>query len=290
MEWLSQPRTACPARSGACTAEVFLAIDWSRPWLSTVASAGRVMAERIAKGLPVHLALNAGLPPALSDRGWQFLPQDALPADQAYEAFIHSRRSIPTRDNLHDFFNGLIWLHWPRLKQRLNALQAAEIARQGVGAQRGRLRDSITVLDENGGLLLAPQALCDALREKRWRELFVGQRALWEQARFFPIGHALLEKLVQPRKAITAHVICVPLEQAPCLSSLAEADGWLDDQLRTQSCNLACKPYLPIPILGIPGWCQQNQNFSFYDDSLVFRAPRTAQTTQQRVLPERDLA
>ncbi|MDH1333307.1 MULTISPECIES: DUF3025 domain-containing protein [Comamonas] len=266
------------------------AIDWQAPWLAPLQALGRQVHDRVLGGAGVARALQEvaaaqGLLP-----GWQFVDQLQLPAGQAYEAFIHSRRSIPTRDNLHDFFNGLIWLHWPLLKQRLNALQAVEIARQGVGAQRGRLRDSITVLDENGGLLLAPQALCDALRDKRWQELFVARRALWEQARFLPIGHALLEKLVQPRKAITAHVICVPLEQAPRLASLAEADGWLDHQLRTQSCNLASKPYLPIPILGIPDWCLQNQNFSFYDDSLVFRAPRTAQTTQQRVLPERELA
>ncbi|WP_081034090.1 DUF3025 domain-containing protein [Comamonas thiooxydans] len=266
------------------------AIDWQAPWLAPLQALGRQVHDRVLGGAGVARALQEvaaaqGLLP-----GWQFVDQLQLPAGQAYEAFIHSRLSIPTRDNLHDFFNGLIWLHWPLLKQRLNALQAAEIERQGVGAQRGRLRDSITVLDENGGLLLAPQALCDALRDKRWQELFVTRRALWEQARFLPIGHALLEKLVQPRKAITAHVICVPTQQAPRLASLAEADGWLDHQLRTQPCNLASKPYLPIPILGIPDWCLQNQNFSFYDDSLVFRAPRTAQTTQQRVLPERELA
>ena len=266
------------------------AIDWQAPWLASLQVLGRQVHDRVQGGVGVARALQEvaaahGLLP-----GWQFVDQLQLPAGQAYEAFIHSQRSIPTRDNLHDFFNGLIWLHWPLLKQRLNALQAAEIARQGVGAQRGRLRDSITVLDENGGLLLAPQALCDALRDKRWQELFVGRRALWEQARFLPIGHALLEKLVQPRKAITAHVICVPTQQAPCLASPAEADGWLCEQLRTQSCNLADKPYLPIPILGIPDWCLQNQNFSFYDDSLVFRAPRTVQTTQQRVPPERELA
>lgn len=266
------------------------AIDWQAPWLAPLQALGRQVHDRVLGGAGVARALQEvaaahGLLP-----GWQFVDQLQLPAGQAYEAFIHRERSIPTRDNLHDFFNGLIWLHWPLLKQWLNALQAAEIERQGVGAQRGRLRDSITVLDENGGLLLAPQALCDALRDKRWQELFVARRVLWAQARFLPIGHALLEKLVQPRKAITAHVICVPLGQAPGLASLAEADGWLDHQLRTQSCNLASKPYLPIPILGIPDWCLQNQNFSFYDDSLVFRAPRTAQTTQQRVLPETELA
>lgn len=266
------------------------AVDWQAPWLAPLQELGRKVHDQVLDGAGVARALQEvaaahGLLP-----GWRFVDQLQLPPGQAYEAFIHREQCIPTRDNLHDFFNGLIWLHWPLLKQRLNALQAAEIARQGVGAQRGRLRDSITVLDENGGLLLAPQALCDSLRDKRWQELFVARRALWQQARFLPIGHALLEKLVRPRKAITAHVICVPLEQAPRLASPAEADGWLDDQLRTQSCNLASKPYLPIPILGIPDWCLQNQNFSFYDDSLVFRAPRTAQTTQQRVLPERELA
>lgn len=265
-------------------------IDWQAPWLAPLQALGRQVHDQVLGGAGVARALQEVAVAHGLLSGWQFVDQQQLPAGQAYEAFIHSRRSIPTRDNLHDFFNGLIWLHWPLLKQRLNALQAAEIARQGVGAQRGRLRDSITVLDENGGLLLAPQVLCDALRDKRWQELFVGRRALWQQARFLPIGHALLEKLVQPRKAITAHVICVPTQQAPRLASPVEADGWLCEQLRTQSCNLADKPYLPIPILGIPDWCLQNQNFSFYDDSLVFRAPRTAQTTQQRVPPERELA
>jgi hypothetical protein len=70
----------------------------------------------------------------------------------AYEAFIHAQRCVPTRDNLHDFFNGLVWLHWPQLKLQMNRLQAAEIASAGVGARRGPLRDALTVLDENGAV------------------------------------------------------------------------------------------------------------------------------------------
>ena len=268
----------------------WLQIDWRQPWLADLRLLGQQVHGKILDGMTTAAALQQvadaqGLLP-----GWQFVNQQQLPAGMAYEAFIRNQRCIPTRDNPHDFFNGLIWLHWPQLKQALNALQAAEIERQGVGAQRGALRDAVTVLDENGALLLAPQALCDALRQKRWHELFVQRRADWAQARFFPIGHALLEKLVQPRKPITAHVICIPLEQAPGIACMPEADRWLLAHLQTPSCNLANKPYLPIPILGIPGWCEENQNFSFYDDSLVFRAPRTAQTTQQRVQPERDLA
>ncbi|QXZ11447.1 DUF3025 domain-containing protein [Comamonas sp. Y33R10-2] len=251
-------------------------IDWQAPWLAALRELGQQAHGLVQAGATVASGLQYvkqahGLLP-----GWQFVDQQQLPVGQAYEAFICNQRCIPTRNNLHDFFNGLIWLHWPNLKQQLNALQAGEIESQGVGAQRGRLRDSITVLDENGGLLLAPQALCDALREKRWQDLFVHQRELWAQAQFLPIGHALLEKLVQPRKAITAHVICVPMVQAPAMCTVEAADAWLSEQLRSASCNLVNKPYLPIPVLGIPGWCLQNQNFSFYDDSLVFRASRTA--------------
>lgn len=263
-------------------------IDWSQPWLALMRGMGLQLVARLEAGITLCEAFNDTLPEAL--QRWHFVPQNELPPGQAYEAFIHREHRIPTRDNLHDFFNGLIWLHWPRLKQQLNAMQAAEIERQGVGAQRGPLRDAITVLDENGGLLLAPQALCDALQGKRWGELFMSQRALWAQARFFPIGHALLEKLVQPRKAITAHVICVPLAQASSLETLAQADAWLSQQIGQGTCNLENKPYLPLPVAGIPGWWHESQNFSFYDDSLVFRAPRTSQAAQQQVPPERDLA
>jgi hypothetical protein len=52
---------------------------------------------------------------------------------QAYEAHIFQTRSVPTRDNLHDFFNGLVWLAFPQAKRRLNALQAAEIERMVSG-------------------------------------------------------------------------------------------------------------------------------------------------------------
>ncbi|MBV2164774.1 MAG: DUF3025 domain-containing protein [Comamonas sp.] len=30
------------------------------------------------------------------------------------------------------------------------------------------------------------------------------------------------------------------------------------------------------PVLGIPGWCAENANFYFYDDSVVFRPARVA--------------
>ena len=252
-----------------------LMIDWNAPWLASVRHWGQVADAMVQSGSSVAGALQYTAQAKGVLPGWQFVAQDQLPAGQAYEEFIFQQRCIPTRDNLHDFFNGLIWLHWPVLKQHLNALQAASIAQQGVNHSRGPLRDAITVVDENGALLLAPQALCDALTQRRWQDLCVHQRELWAQAQLLPIGHALLEKLVTPRKAICAHVICVASDSA----DFEGWDAWLAQRDELKSCNLAKKPYVPLPVLGVPSWCKENQNFSFYDDSLVFRAPRTAQTT-----------
>jgi len=265
-------------------------IDWNAPWLQGLQTQGRAACLQVAQGRPVWQALQS-----LADAQalpWRFVPQHDLPEGMAYEQFIFETRCIPTRDNLHDFFNGLIWLRWPALKQRCNALQARAIAQAGVGAQRGPLRDAVTVLDENGALLLAPAALCEALRHRRWHQLFVEQRALWRQARLLPIGHALLEKLVQPRKPITAHVLCVHTDGAGATAgpATADIDAWLAGSIWLEADTLACKPFAPLPVLGVPGWCHENENFSFYDDSLVFRAPRSAQASQQGMATAQDPA
>jgi hypothetical protein len=87
-----------------------------------------------ARGTSVASALQAIKPPSAPD----FVHQDSLPAGQAYEAHIFQTRTVPTRDNLHDFFNGLVWLAFPQTKRRLNELQAAEIARTGVAPRAAR--------------------------------------------------------------------------------------------------------------------------------------------------------
>ncbi|MGZ5195524.1 MAG: DUF3025 domain-containing protein [Ramlibacter sp.] len=220
------------------------------------------MAAASAAGLPLAQALNAqGGAPV------RFTGPDALPQGHAYETHIFATRTCPTRENLHDFFNGLAWLNFPLAKSRLNELQAREIAQRGIGGVRGPVRDAITLFDENGALLDAPEPLWHALRARDWQRLFVALRPLWTQARVLVVGHALLEKLAQPRKALTAHVW-----DSPCsLTSPTDADEWLANQLTAE--RLRAKPFTPLPVLGIPGWCAGNDDLSFYDDPRVFRTP-----------------
>ena len=203
----------------------FALIDWSRPWLAPLVTAGARAAARVLGGASVAAALNqeqedSSLHPAV---GFVFVSQAQLPEGTPYERFIYETRSIPTRDNLHDFFNGLIWLHYPQTKRLLNQWQARAIEQQSPGDPRGPLRDAITVFDENGALLIAPAPLREALKNREWRSLGERLRPLWQQSRLVPVGHALLEKLVQPRKSITAHVFLAG-DGAP-LS--ADVDDWM---------------------------------------------------------------
>ena len=237
-----------------------IALDWSRPWYLPWAGVAEPVASRVAAGDALHDALNAGAPPVRS------VSQEAIPPDAAYEQFIRDTGQCPVRPGLHDFFNGLVWLRFPQAKRALNQLQAQEIARAGVGPRRGPVRDAITVFDENGALLDAPAPIWQALGERAWRRLFVELRPLWSEARLLVFGHALLEKLAAPRKDLTAHVW-----RAPCPQE--GIDAWLAALCTPEA--LAAKPFTPLPVLGIPGWSPGNENFSFYDDPVVFRPRRS---------------
>lgn len=235
-------------------------IRWDAPWLAPYRAVGEPLAQQVEAGRSCSEALCTTGAPV------RFVPQAELPPGMAYEQFIFGQGRVPTRDGLHDFFNGLVWLHFPRAKRRLNQLQAAQIAADGVQAVRGPVRDAITVFDENAALLQAPDALWDALSARDWLRLFIELRPLWGQVRLALFGHALLEKLVQPRKAITAHVYRVPQDVAP-----AGLDAWLAQDLQAQ--RLAGKPFVPLPVLGVPGWWP-GQDAAFYVDAQVFRPAR----------------
>jgi len=235
-------------------------LDWDAPWYQPWRETGQPVAQEVAAGRALHSALNQ-----VAAAPVHFTLHGALPAGQAYESYILETGQCPTRDNLHDFFNGLAWHHFPRSKRRLNELQAAQIAAQGSSASRGPIRDAITVFDENGALLDAPAAIWEALLARNWKRAFVDLRPLWAQARVRLFGHALLEKLARPRKAITAHVWRL---QCP-IGGTDEVDSWLAARLTGD--RLAGKPFTPLPLFGIPGWCEENRQVSFYDDPVVFR-------------------
>jgi len=101
--------------------------------------------------------------------------------------------------------------------------------------------------------------LAEALRAQGFSFYDWGDRALWTRAQALVVGHALLEKLLAPRKPLCAHVLFVADVEAPTLpAALKPAD------------------LPPLPVLGIPGWHAGAQDAGFYANADYFRPSRRA--------------
>lgn len=257
------------------TAPFLEKIDWSRPWLAHVKAAGQAISavpdwrnELNRRAIEMGLHNHRGLP-------IQFVLQAALPAGVAYESHISHTGCVPTRENLHDFFNALVWLTFPDIKRQLNALQAHELEKRNLSPipHRGRLRDAATIFDENAILLVSGnRALIDALRGHHWIEAFMQRREKFADGHLFLFGHALMEKLVTPYKAITGHmwILTESSSDMPPDFALREIDERIAGQL---AAGLTTRDFSPLPVLGVPGWWS-GQDEAFYLDANVFRSKR----------------
>lgn len=259
-------------------------IDWSQPWFQQFAARGVRWQQAALHGYTPFLAeLNADAQASGQTTGrgrpLAFIAQDDLPPGAAYEAHIAATGCVPTRHNLHDFFNALVWFSFPRVKAALNARQAEQIDLLGVGPTRGGVRDALTLFDENAVIFASanPEQTA-ALRAFDWHTLFVAHRAGWggdREVRCF--GHALLEKLMAPFKACTAHAWIVEVPTAYFSWDRAQRDAWLDaavSEALARDTELSGQRFAPLPVLGIPGWWSANEAAGFYDDPSVFRKGR----------------
>ena len=215
----------------------------------------------------------------------QFVDAATL-AGTVYDSHIADHGQVPTRlaplaAAWHDFFNALVWLGMPHAKAAIHRLQAQTIAQYGTSGRRGARRDALTVFDENALLLLcAAPSLGDALRRMDWHELLVVQRARFNaQCRCVLFGHALMQKLLQPYKAICAHVWIMPVPQR-LIDSAQRGDPRLFDALdqalsaAISAEQLTMAALTPLPVLGVPGWWPANEVATFYNDPTVFRTTR----------------
>lgn len=234
----------------------------------------------------------------------------------AYESHIAETGQIPTRDNLHDLFNACVWLTFPKTKAMLNRQQAEQIAKEGISGSRGRIRDAITLLDENGAILLtSDENIATALKVFDWEHCLVKPRNLWldvqmehlqwtschnqqaslqarqalaYKASVMICGHALLEQLVQPRKPLCAHTFIVKVEDdffsLPIEQQIATVDSQLSQALENWLLqdDLSSRQLCPLPILGVPHFCEDNANAEYYQDSYVFRSGRRGKKGQDK--------
>jgi len=281
-------------------------LDWQTPWFKPLQPWGPRVLALWQSGHALSRSLNQTLDEVHARVAWRphvaFVPQEQLPKAMAYETFIQTHAQVPTREHMHDFFNAMSWCRWPQTKALISRLQGQAIDRQmssplqapvwGPGSgelgipppARGLLRDSLTLIDESGVFLSCTDAMWQALCEHRWTDLFVTERAAWAQCHVHMVGHALLEKLMNPYKSITAQVLRVsspmsPVSMGAVLFDQALWDASLKDALISalqidSHEPLRVKPFQVLPLMGIPGWAEGQETSGYYEDTAVFR-PRT---------------
>jgi hypothetical protein len=180
---------------------------------------------------------------------------------------VYESGRVATRaGNLHDWFNALAWLAFPRTKARINAMHAHAIAQEG--ARRGRLRDLLTLLDEGGALVACDDAALNAmLRAHEWKALFWDERPrVLASMRLLVLGHAVLEKALDPWPGITCKAIFVP----GAGDADAHAAGWL----RQLPPAATPRELAALPIFGYPQWLPESANAAFYEDARFFRGAK----------------
>ena len=254
----------------------FATIDWSMPWLAPYRLIGEPLAARVdwidgATAIAHDRTLHNAYGQPIS-----FVPQNAFANHTPYETHIANTGQVPTRDNLHDFFNALAWLHFPNIKRVLNNLQAEAINHARSRETRGPQRDAATLFDENVAFFVShDDNMLEALRAHDWRTtLQKTPDEFFSQAEVILFGHALIEKLTTPYKSITAHVWTVKLDPIwftmPYQARQMTLDQHVASRLLKGFDNSA---FCHLPVLGVPGWWHE-QDAEFYADSDVFRPKR----------------
>jgi Protein of unknown function (DUF3025) len=202
--------------------------------------------------------------------------EDSIKSAMQYEGHIAATGEIPTRDVWHDLFNALQWLNFPLLKSTTNQLHNDYILRGNDAAlPRSPQRDVLTMFDESGIIVAsADSTLLQLIRDFQWRTLFVTRREdVIRHMRFRLSGHGLLEKSLSPFIGITAKAMLLHINDDDTNLDQHAAD-WLSVEANlSDSRNLA-----PLPLLGIPGWDERNEDAAFYDNTQYFRLGRRGDT------------
>jgi hypothetical protein len=241
----------------------------------------------------------------------QFSEQDAPKGQRAYESQIFQSGMVPTRaENWHDLLNACAWLMWPKLKSALNHIHCLQFMvthtkvdrainndldvnfndvnflgqhhdkpKASDPFQRNGISDTATLFDESGAVLIGPDPrLAQWLVDHDWQNAFVTHRHLWQSHRLLVVGHALLEKTLNPYPGMIAKVLYQPYPASTPDEDLNTVVKTVDALLAQRWLNQTfTKPsdLFAVPVLGVPGVDALNESSRYYDNRSVFRPLRS---------------
>jgi hypothetical protein len=206
-------------------------------------------------------------------------PRQAAFEDK-YEPRIFLRGEVQMRScNWHDLLNALVWLTFPCTKAALNGRHYSELERQRASGapNRGPAQDALTLFDEGGVIVaVAEPSLGALLRGFEWKELFWRRRAeVVQSMRFCLFGHALYEKALAPFVGVTGRGVTLEVAAGflamPLAQQLAELDARLAGHIGDPTRLAGTRELAAVPVLGVPGWCVDNEREDYYDNTGYFR-------------------
>jgi len=201
-----------------------------------------------------------------------------------YEVRIAERKEVETRLGCwHDLCNALIWKAYPKSKWALNQRYYKSLCKRkeewSRSARRSPEEDLCTVMNENAVLIAyLDEQDKELVQSFLWHELFWQRReGLAERMELFFWGHALLEKSIHPYIGMTGHGIFIPVTKDFFASSIRERIEHMDTVLHNLILGhsiFSARDLSPFPILGFPGFWNDAENESFYDNKWYFRTGR----------------
>ncbi len=229
----------------------------------------------------------------------RFVAQDygKLALEARYEPRCYLQGEVQTReDNWHDLFNALVWFAFPAAKRAINARHYAALTSGQAGegrSERGAVRDMNTLFDESGVVVpYAEEGQAEALRSFDWHALFWQRRAeIGRNIDFYLFGHGLYEKMLNPYVGLAGQGLLVKVEAGffglPLTQRLQRLDELLAVYLDDPAHCMTTRELTPVPLLGIPGWTDENTQESYYGNTDYFRPgrQRRAQSTPLNTAP-----
>ena len=267
--WLNRSEMFAPLRAVGARLP---AIGWPNPDLLNALAddAGRVVN---AQGLRVRF-----VPQALKSMEFQ----------DGFEPRTFLKGEVQLRPlDWHDLFNALVWMTFPAAKAVINA-RHYEALSGGEAGNRPPARDALTLFDEEGVVVLSSDAgLLELVREFRWKELFWNRREeVRKRMRFFLFGHALYHKALNPFVGMTGKAVLLNVPDAfvqlPVNSQIVQSDRLLSAHVWDRTRMSYGRELSPLPVLGVPGWGDGNEEESFYENTGYFRPGRNGPGAQDQ--------
>lgn len=219
--------------------------------------------------------------------------------------------------NWHDLFNAFIWLLFPKTKILLNDLHMQELEQQAGKKRTPCRDAITHIDESGIIIASSDAALLKALKNHQWQEVFSDSRELWfinegfvneglinkefvseglvnnnlvannlvanneKTIGAFVFGHGMYEKAFKPFIGFTGKAYCIEVDnnfyQQDKITQYRQLDQLLSNDIKEKK-SLSDSGYLsPLPILGIPGWADENRVPDFYDNKSYFRPKRKSQ-------------